>query len=83
MVSQWIPLGIPQLNGVSERRNQTLLDMIQSMMSFTDLPIFFWGYALLSTIHLSNRVQVPSKSILTISYELWHGKKPALGYLKI
>ena len=28
ILSQWMPLGTPQLNGVSERRNRTLLDMI-------------------------------------------------------
>ncbi|KAL0401954.1 UNVERIFIED_CONTAM: Copia protein [Sesamum latifolium] len=27
-----------QLNGVAERRNRTLLDMVRSMMSFTELP---------------------------------------------
>ena len=28
ILSQWIPLGIPQHNGVSERKNQILLDMV-------------------------------------------------------
>ena len=39
------PPYIPQLNGVAERRNRTLLDMVRSMMCFTDLPISFWGHA--------------------------------------
>ena len=38
--------GTPQCNGVSERRNRTLLDMVRSMMSITDLSLSFWGYAL-------------------------------------
>ena len=46
VVSQLTPRGTPQCNGVSERRNRTLLDMVQSMMSLTDLPLSFWGYAL-------------------------------------
>ena len=41
-----MPPGTPQLNGVSERHNRTLFDMVRSMMSLTDLPISFWGYAL-------------------------------------
>ena len=65
-VSQWIPPGIPQLNRISERRNRTLLDMIRSMMSFTDLPLFLWDHALLTAIHLLNRV--PSKSVPTTPY---------------
>ena len=44
IVSQLTPLGKPQWNGISERRNQTLLDMVRSMMSQADLPTSFWGY---------------------------------------
>ena len=46
IVSQLMPPGTPQRNGVSERRNRTLLDMVRSMMSLTYLPLSFWGYAL-------------------------------------
>ena len=46
IVSQLTPPGTPQRYGVSERRNRTLLDMVRSMMSLTDLPLLFWGYAL-------------------------------------
>ena len=46
IVSQLTPPGTPQRNGVSEHRNRTLLDMVQSTMSLTDLPLPFWGYAL-------------------------------------
>ncbi|KAK4382221.1 Retrovirus-related Pol polyprotein from transposon TNT 1-94 [Sesamum angolense] len=45
IISQWTPLGTPQQNGVAEKRNRTLLDMIRSMISFIELPISFWGYA--------------------------------------
>ena len=41
ILSQWTPPYTPQLNGVSERRNRTLLDMVRSIMSFADLPISF------------------------------------------
>ena len=41
-----MPPGTPQHNGVCEHHNRTLLDIVQSMMSLTDLPISFWGYAL-------------------------------------
>ena len=46
IVSQITPPGTPQRNGVSELHNRTLLDMVRSMMSLTDLPLSFWGYAL-------------------------------------
>ncbi|KAL0445779.1 UNVERIFIED_CONTAM: hypothetical protein Slati_1705800 [Sesamum latifolium] len=59
--SQWTPPGMPQLNGVAERRNWTLLDMVRSMMSFTELPLSFWGYALDTAAKFLNIA--PSKSV--------------------
>jgi len=68
----------PQQNGVAERRNRTLFDMVRSMMAQTNLPIFFWGDALLTAAYILNRV--PSKSVSSTLYELWNGVKPNLGY---
>ena len=81
IVSQLTPARTPQRNGVSERRNRTLLDMVRSLMSHTDLPLSFWGCALESAAFTLNRA--PSKAIETTPYELWHGKKPNLSFLKV
>ncbi|KAL5200846.1 hypothetical protein ABZP36_035200 [Zizania latifolia] len=40
--SKLTPPGLPQWNGLSKWRNQTLLDMVRSMMSQSDLPLSFW-----------------------------------------
>ena len=80
IVSLLTPLGTPQCNGVSKHRNRSLLDMVRSMMSLTDLPLSFWGYALETTAFTLNRA--PSKSVETTPYELWFGKKPKLSFLK-
>src|SRR6266536_2395357 len=55
IVSQLTPPGTPQRNGVSECHNRTLLDMVQSMISITDLPQSFWGYALETATFTLNR----------------------------
>ena len=39
ILSQLSALGTPQQNGVAERRNRTLLDMVKSMMSLSTLPL--------------------------------------------
>ena len=39
IVSQLTPPGTPQRNGVSERRNRTLLDMVQAVMSLNKFPL--------------------------------------------
>ena len=80
-VSQLTPPGTPQHNGVSERRKRTLLGMVRSMMSLTDLPLLFWGYALETATFTLNRA--PSKSVGTTPYELCFGKKPKLSFLKV
>ena len=81
IVSQLMPPGTPQCNGVSERRNRTLLDMVRSMMSLIGLPLSFWGYALETTAFTFNRA--PSKSVETTLYELWLSKKPKLSFFKV
>ncbi|KAM1043315.1 hypothetical protein ACFX2A_035387 [Malus domestica] len=55
--------------------------MVHSMMSSTDLPVTFWGYALYTAAYLLNRV--PSKSVSQTPYEIWHGRKPSLNHVKI
>ena len=39
IVSQYTMLGSPSMNGVAERRNITLKDMVRSMISHSNLPI--------------------------------------------
>ncbi|KAJ9541549.1 hypothetical protein OSB04_028055 [Centaurea solstitialis] len=55
IVSQLTPPYTPQMNGVSERRNRTLLDMVRSMMCHSTLPMSFWGHALETAAHILNR----------------------------
>ena len=66
---------------MSGRRNCTLLDMVRSMMSLTDLPLSFWGYALEKTAFLLNMATY--KSVEMTPYELWFGKKPKLSFFKV
>ena len=81
IISQLSAPGMPQQNGVVEKRNQTLLDMIRYMMSFSGLPISFWGYALDTAMYILNLV--PSKSVPKTPRELQSGRKPCLQHLHI
>ena len=73
--------GTPQQNGVAERRNRTLMDMVRSMIANSSLPEFLWTEALKTVVHILNRV--PSKSVPKTPYETWTGRKPKLNYLKV
>ena len=50
-------------------------------MGKADLPKFFWGYALETTVYILNRV--PSKSVEVTSYEIWTNKRPYFSHMKI
>jgi hypothetical protein len=81
IVPQLTPPGTPQRNGMFKKRNQTLLDMVRSMMSQTNLPLSFWGYALETIAFVLNRV--PTKSVERTTYEIWTGKHLRLSFLKV
>jgi hypothetical protein len=81
IVAQYSTPGEPQQNGVAERRNRTLMDMVRSMLSYSSLPVGLWMEALKTATHILNRV--PSKSVPKTPYELWTGRKPSLKYLRM
>ena len=81
ILSQLTELGTPQHNGVAKRRNRTLLDIVRSMMSYSPLPISFWGYSLQTAVYILN--VVPSKSIQKTPLELWNGHKLSLRHFRI
>nr|GEV85918.1 hypothetical protein [Tanacetum cinerariifolium] len=56
IIAHRTPPYTPQHNGVSKRRNRTLLDMVRSMMSQTTLPKSFWDYALEFAARILNMV---------------------------
>jgi hypothetical protein len=58
----------PQQNGLAERNNITLVDMLNAMIISVRLPFNLWGEALLTACHVHNRVL--SKKIQLSPYEL-------------
>jgi hypothetical protein len=61
-------LSEPQQNGVAERKNHTLMDMVRSKLSYSNLLVKLWMEALKTAVHILNRV--PSMSVLKTPYEL-------------
>ena len=67
IVSQFIIPETPEQNGMAERCNHTLKDMIRSIMSRCDLSEFLWDEALKTAMYILNRVS--SKSISKTLFE--------------
>ena len=70
-----MPVSLNQ-NDVTQRRNQTLLDMVQSMLSSFKLLKSLWTEALKMAMYILNYVL--TKVIPKMLFELWKGWKPSL-----
>ena len=81
IVAQYTMPSSPDQNGVAERRNMTLLDMVCSMLSSSKLPKFLWTKALKMTAYIINRV--PTKVVSKKPFELFIGWKPSLRHMHI
>jgi transposase InsO family protein len=80
IVVQYMMPGTPKKkNGVAERRNRTLMDMVRSMLCNSHLPLFLWSEALKNVVYVLNRI--PSKVVPKTPFELWNGWKPSLNHL--
>ena len=73
--------GSPNQNGVVEKINRTLLDMVKSMLSNSKLPRFLWIEALKKAVYILN--QVLTKAIPKTPFELWKGWKPSLRHMRV
>jgi hypothetical protein len=71
----------PQQNGLVERKNRTLVNMLNAMIISVRLPFNLWGEVLLTACHV--HIRVLSKKIQSSPYELWNGRKPNLSYFKV
>nr|KYP47622.1 Retrovirus-related Pol polyprotein from transposon TNT 1-94 [Cajanus cajan] len=76
------PPKTPQLNGLVERMNRTLLERMRCMLSDAKLPKHFWGEALYTAVHVINLTptvildsEVPDK--------IWFGKNASYDYLHV
>jgi hypothetical protein len=71
----------PESNGVAERKNRTLKEMMNAMLVSSGLSSNMWGEAILLACHIQNKVH--HKKTGKTPYELWEGRKPNLEYLKV
>jgi hypothetical protein len=72
----------PQQNGVAERMNKTLLNMVHSMMFFKNVKLMFWADVVLCAAYVKNRC--PSHALeKKTPYEMWYGHIPLVRHLRV
>ncbi|GJR55789.1 retrovirus-related pol polyprotein from transposon TNT 1-94 [Tanacetum coccineum] len=71
----------PQQNGVAERRNRTLIKAARTMLADSKFPTTFWAEAVNTSCYVQNTVLVIKPHNKT-PYELFHGRTPALSFMR-
>ncbi|GAU51028.1 hypothetical protein TSUD_291040 [Trifolium subterraneum] len=72
----------PQQNGIAERKNRTIMDMVKSMLAAKDIPKEFWPEAVNWAIYVLNRsptAAIPDKT----PEEAWSSSKPTVKHFKV
>ncbi|GAA0187368.1 hypothetical protein LIER_34656 [Lithospermum erythrorhizon] len=72
----------PQQNGVVERRNRTILNMVRSLLSAKGMPKEFWSEAVVWTCHILNRCLTLAVKNMT-PQEAWSKVKPSVEHLRV
>ena len=72
----------PQQNGVAERKNRTIMNMVRSMLSEKHVPKFLWAEAVNWAVHILNRSPTLAVKDKTPE-EVWSDIKPAVHYFKV
>ncbi|PNX68425.1 cysteine-rich receptor-like protein kinase 25-like protein, partial [Trifolium pratense] len=72
----------PQQNGIAERKNRTIMDMVRSMLASKSIPKEFWPEAVNWAIYVLNRspaAAIPDKT----PEEAWSFNKPTVKHFKV
>ncbi|KAH9735190.1 hypothetical protein KPL71_017659 [Citrus sinensis] len=72
----------PQQNGVCERKNRTILNMVRSLLQMSGLSKSFWPEAVVWSVYILNRS--PTIAVQNITpEEAWSGCKPAVDHFRV
>nr|GFC13581.1 hypothetical protein [Tanacetum cinerariifolium] len=72
----------PEKNGVVERRNRTLVEAAQTMLSAAKVPLFFWAEAIATACFTQNRSLVIPRHEKT-PYHIINDHKPSVKFFHI
>lgn len=73
----------PHQNGVAERLNRTLMELVRAMLHYKSIPKRFWAEALSVAVYIRNRVTTRGLSGNVTPFEMWNGRKPNLNHLRV
>ncbi|CAM8885291.1 unnamed protein product [Rhodiola kirilowii] len=72
----------PQQNGVAERKNRTIMNMVRCLLKEKNMPKRYWAEAANWASHILNRCSTSAVKNRT-PQECWSNTKPSVDYFKI
>ena len=71
----------PQQNGVSERKNRTIVESARCMLHYAGLSYKFWAEAVSNAVYVLNATGTSSLNG-KVPFEAFYGKKPSVGHYR-
>ncbi|MCO5596415.1 hypothetical protein L7F22_050477 [Adiantum nelumboides] len=72
----------PQQNGITERKNRSLMEMARCVLKAKSLPHRLWMEAVACAAHVLNKCLTLTLKTIT-PYEAWYDRKPSISYLRV
>lgn len=73
----------PHQNGVAERMIRSITEKARALLEESKLNLEFWGEAVLTATYLINRTPCRVLKSNKTPFEMWHGRKPELKFLRV
>lgn len=73
----------PEQNGLSERYNRSAVEKARCLLFDAKLEVKFWAEAVNTAVYMKNRSPAAGLGGDTTPYEMWTGRKPNIGHLRI
>lgn len=71
----------PSQNGIAERFNRSVIELVRAMLIAKNLPAFLWDEAVSHAVYLRNRAPTQALKGMT-PYEAWNGLKPDVSHFR-
>ena len=72
----------PQQNGVADRKNRTIMNMVRSLLNSRRVPKTFWPEAVNCAVHILNKSPTLAVRNKTPE-EAWSGTKPSVAHFRV
>ncbi|KAF0776260.1 hypothetical protein AaE_000040, partial [Aphanomyces astaci] len=73
----------PELNGLAERMNRTLVESARCMLQHANLPHEYWGEAVMCANYIRERLPTQAYEMKKSPFEVCTGSKPNVGHLRV